>query len=269
MAQAANLRGAASAEEEQAGPHSLVGKLAALVPSAVDRFLVRGPFSSVGPLMRLRQAQKDKQVLSAVSLLSLLHEDKRPTEVEPTIVCFNVLFFTMQGAILVILYYLMRHLPAKSPFAAKGDPTMSGSTSTREWRFSLFGCLEEPTLFAFSCCCFAARWADTIRLAGFLTFAVAYACLVAPTVILNIVGLIVPQAAQLSSTLVIAMFVYYRQLMRRMFGLPSGDCGTIAEDCLVYTCCSCCAVVQEARQMEDAYQSKHPAVEAMLPLAAG
>lgn len=44
--------------------------------------------------------------------------------------------------------------------------------------------------------------------------------------------------------------VLCRQRIRDAYGLPSGTCGIICGDCLLWICCPCCAIVQEARQVD-------------------
>lgn len=41
-----------------------------------------------------------------------------------------------------------------------------------------------------------------------------------------------------------------RQRIRDIYGLPSGTCQIIFCDCLLWVCCPCCAIAQEARQVE-------------------
>jgi len=52
----------------------------------------------------------------------------------------------------------------------------------------------------------------------------------------------------------------YRQKLREKFQMVSHGGLTYVWDCGLYACCTCCALVQEARMVEDAVRMQHPAV---------
>merc|ERR1712032_817553 len=61
-----------------------------------------------------------------------------------------------------------------------------------------------------------------------------------------------------------------RQDMRAVYGMDKGG-WTYLEDFFLYCCCSCCTIIQEARQVEDAYKVGYPIgvkSDARAPLAA-
>lgn len=127
-----------------------------------------------------------------------------------------------------------------------------------DWRFGLFDCFRTPPICMLSCCCPTIRWADTMRMAGILSF---YTGVVVMTVLTSL-G---PLAGGLTMLIGVCIAVHQRQRIRRLFGMPAGNASTYCQDCCVYTCCSVCAIVQEARQVEEAYAVNHPVVRIMAP----
>jgi len=127
-----------------------------------------------------------------------------------------------------------------------------------DWRFGLLSCCDEPAMSCLACFCAPIRWADTMFMAGFMQFHVA---------VLVFVGLVFVNSclAGVGSIVLFGMLVYYRQKLRGQFLMPRGSCGSIFCDCCTYCWCMCCAIVQEARQVEEAYQAKHPAVTHLVP----
>jgi len=127
-----------------------------------------------------------------------------------------------------------------------------------QFTFPLFSCFGDPQICCFTCCCWPIRWADTMRMAGLMSFWVAlflFLGLEIITVINSTVG----------TFLLVLVTVYYRQKLRALFSFDQSF-GVILGDCCAYFCCMCCAMIQEARQLEVAYQTKHPAVGQMQTL---
>eukprot|EP00927_Polykrikos_kofoidii_P079219 TRINITY_DN75_c0_g1_i1.p1 TRINITY_DN75_c0_g1~~TRINITY_DN75_c0_g1_i1.p1 ORF type:complete len:270 (+),score=32.90 TRINITY_DN75_c0_g1_i1:73-882(+) len=149
------------------------------------------------------------------------------------------------GVIGLIYYYMKPFPPEKRP----GTYTVVPG----QWHFPLFACLEEPRLCLASCCLLPYRWADTIRMAGFLPFSQA--------LVLCLGSLLLCSYLPLLSIVFVLLLVYYRQQLRAKFTIKSSSCGTVTEDCCTAVFCTCCLVAQEARQVEYAYQAGHPAVQ--------
>jgi len=118
------------------------------------------------------------------------------------------------------------------------------------WNYHIFQCLHEPQLCLFSWCCAPIRWADSMRMANFMGFWTAFILMIFLT-FLSAFG---------AGIFLLIVMVYYRQSLRALFGIAHCTCGTILIDCCAYSCCGVCAIVQEARQLEEAYQARHPAV---------
>lgn len=128
------------------------------------------------------------------------------------------------------------------------------------WRNHIFQCLHVPKLCLFTCFCGPVRWADTMRMANLLPFWGAFALIT----FFNIASLL---GMGVAGVFMLFILVYFRQQMRKMFSIDACTCQTITLDCCAYTFCSLCAMVQEARQMEEAWAFGHPAVAGGAPLA--
>lgn len=160
---------------------------------------------------------------------------------------FSALCFA--GFVLLVAYWYNNE--KKFPPACDEEATITLEDGA--FKYGLCSCFDDLKLCALSFCCSPIRWADTIRMMGFMQFWPALGLYlglsVLDTVVMGWAGLVL-----------VAVCIYYRQKLRERFGMPHGSCGSIFGDCLTYLCCSCCAIIQEARQVEDAWRTKHPAV---------
>lgn len=138
------------------------------------------------------------------------------------------------------------HPPAQKP----GDHVVVDGL----WNFHLCSCCEEPSLTCFTCCCAPIRWADNLRMANFCQFWTA--CIL--FTILSVLGSV---GFGIFNIILICVMVFYRQKLRAMFDIPNNTCKTICSDFCTYCFCALCAIVQEARQLEEAYQMRHPAID--------
>lgn len=106
-----------------------------------------------------------------------------------------------------------------------------------------FACLEDLDTSLWSCCCFGARWADTMSAAGLLSFWVAVVLFLGIQLMQSAVqGLVVWAVAAM-------IFTYFRQQLRTAFALKN-DGDDQVKDFALWCCCFCCALVQEARQVK-------------------
>lgn len=121
------------------------------------------------------------------------------------------------------------------------------------WRNHIFQCLHVPQLCIFSCCCGPVRWADTMRMSHLLPFWVGFS-------LLTFFQLLGALGLGVASLFAVFTMVYFRQQVRKMFNINPCTCRTLTLDCMAYMCCSVCAMVQEARQVEEAWAFGHPSV---------
>lgn len=126
------------------------------------------------------------------------------------------------------------------------------------FRHGLFQCMEDPRMSIFACICMPIRWGDTMRMGGMIPFWSATMMFAMFTAMWSI-------TCGLSLIVTIAMATMRRQEIRSLFGMTHGTAMSRAEDCCTYMWCSCCAVVQEARQLEAAYAAQHAGLYGKVP----
>lgn len=123
-----------------------------------------------------------------------------------------------------------------------------GLESTEEWAYGLCDCRdlgEDARICGLSCCCPAIRWADTIsdEKVARLSFWQGLALVL----LLVFLG---PFTGEASLCVLLCICVYYRQQLRKVFGHSPFSAQSYFFDFITYCCCSCCAIVQEAREVE-------------------
>jgi len=108
-------------------------------------------------------------------------------------------------------------------------------------------CFSADFMLCFSSfCCLGVRWSDTLSRDN-----IQYAAFWAALLFWTICSIVEINTSLTSIGLVsLVVAVYYRQKIRRSFGLEAGTCGTITLDCLSWMFCAPCAAAQEARQVE-------------------
>lgn len=148
----------------------------------------------------------------------------------------------------------------------KEDPSVSEDERHRmraefvdgQFRHGLFQCMEDPRMSVFTCICMPIRWGDTMRMGGMIPFWSA-------TMMFATFTAMWPVTCGLSLIVTLAMATMRRQEIRSLFGMTHGTYSSRAEDCCTYLCCSCCAVVQEARQLESAHAAQHAGLYGKVP----
>jgi len=163
---------------------------------------------------------------------------------------FMVFEVIVEFVIVVIVGYL--YVKNKQIETVPADDKQSSLNGG--FKHGLFQCCELPYLSIFTFCCPWARWADSMRMLGELSF-------VAGVFIwfgISVLGsLLTPIVFWLG---IVILGTVYRQKIRKAFNMPS-DGQTCFADCLSWCCCCCCSIVQEARQLEEAKELKHSAVD--------
>jgi len=127
-------------------------------------------------------------------------------------------------------------------------PEEEEQKDTQSFDYTLF---DFPRNFnAYLCCtafvCCPIRWSDTVsheklKLTTFWQALLTCSCL---WVFRN-----VPFIGFILFLILIRVAVYYRQSIRAHYGLERGTFMSLAEDCISYTFCAPCAILQEARQV--------------------
>jgi len=119
---------------------------------------------------------------------------------------------------------------------------------TEEFQFGAFDaseCARDCQMGICAACCPWIRWAETASKEhiSFLAFIPGLFI----TALLASAGAVTFGA---SIPILLLIVVLCRQRIRDAYGLPSGTCGILFGDCLLWICCPCCAIIQEARQVE-------------------
>lgn len=158
-----------------------------------------------------------------------------------------------------IIFLLVAFLYTKyKPDFVTPDNTDSKESLNGDFKHGLCSCFETPGLAFFSCCCGGIRWADTMRMAGMLAFVYGIGIFLFLESTSGVLG-------GLTWLLVAVLGTMYRQKLRTAFNMQSGS-DVMLYDCLKWCCCGCCAIVQEARQMEEARVLGHDAADKEMPL---
>lgn len=111
-----------------------------------------------------------------------------------------------------------------------------------EFEHGLCSCLDaRPALNFWACCCSPIRWADTMSSPpnNWISFWVGF-------VLFEVLVGLNPG----TGLFFLALVVYGRYNIRKTYGMKT-TAGTCCVDTLVWSFCSCCAIVQEARQVEE------------------
>lgn len=140
--------------------------------------------------------------------------------------------------IAAIVYNMYRH---KMDFRQDAAPMSNG------FSYSLLGCHQDVKISLLAWCCAPIRWADTMDKAS-VPPVMKYWVAVFTFIILLALN---PLLAGTTSILLLFLCTYGRQRLRQELLDQKGMRPvTILEDCCTYMWCGCCAVVQEAREVE-------------------
>jgi len=134
-------------------------------------------------------------------------------------------------------------------------------TKTRPWKgqdftYPLCACnfAEDWGICLMSLCCPLIRWADTISAeqVQLLPFWAAVFLVIGLYVVIFLISMYIIglEWAILFDLVLIVLGVHYRQKLRLHFGHDPYTASTMCQDCLIWCFCTCCAVVQEAREVE-------------------
>jgi len=159
------------------------------------------------------------------------------------------------------LYSRYKTTPAVTVLETDKEHSLDG-----QFKHGLFNCLGAPGLCCFSCFCPGIRWADSMRLIGLLQFTSGITIWLGVTWVCMLLAVENADSAFLSTMVMAIVLTYYRQAMREAFRMEATPM-TVAIDCLSYSFCGPCALVQDARQVEEAAALDHDAVKSPLPLA--
>mmetsp|Transcript_49952 Transcript_49952/g.109125 ORF Transcript_49952/g.109125 Transcript_49952/m.109125 type:complete len:262 (+) Transcript_49952:136-921(+) len=152
-------------------------------------------------------------------------------------------------ALVAGVYYLcsLAYLEMRGKVRAVGTWPAGGvrDLDSKQFAYGLCSCVEDPWLCFTSFLCTGCRWSDTMRMTGILAYVTGIYLWIGFTV-LSFFGFLLAVLA------LAGVATYYRQEMRKKLGMDNGEL-TYITDCLSYAFCTCCAVAQDARQVEASY----------------
>lgn len=138
------------------------------------------------------------------------------------------------------------------------------------WQHGICSCCARGSkgMCCLACFCPSVRWANTVRRVGFMGFWMAWG-----------IFFVACRGTELvnwywaSYLVAVALGAYFRQQMRHAYNMKSkGGCSWVT-DCCLHAVCAPCAIVQEARQADEAFRvglpvAIQPSWKEKLPLSA-
>lgn len=128
----------------------------------------------------------------------------------------------------------------------------------RQFKFGLCSCFEEPRLLLFAICCPMVRWADTLDKGNDHGSLLPFWHALTPLLILLFAYLFItlviawPFLGATAFFAIVGIEVFYRQRLRQRFGIAAFTPRILMIDIITWLFCPCCAIVQEAREVESA-----------------
>lgn len=192
-----------------------------------------------------RQSWRRKASLEAYELLSRMRAVAQTLRAG---VCSVLVWATLMMLIGTFYHHKKPHPPKLDPEGVNVSLHDRERLDRQRWRFGLQEWTEVPSLCCFSFFCAPIRWADTMRMAGFMNYFAALSLAVG----LTLLGYL---TLGLGFVVLVAVCAYFRRRMRQKFDIRSH-----ASDWLAFAFCPWCSIVQEARQIEEAYLARHHSV---------
>jgi len=156
---------------------------------------------------------------------------------------------------LVAYFYSIRK---EKPGSVDAEKPNEGVEVFQEWKHGLFACHEDTEVTICALCCPGIRWAMTLSyVPGMLSFWVAFFIYICVELLGGLT------AGTIGWVCLALLCTAYRQELRQKFNMEQQGGMTYITDAMTYLCCTCCAIAQEARHVEDALKSGHPALQEM------
>merc|ERR550537_2174970 len=129
--------------------------------------------------------------------------------------CFSVAVWAVFSLLLGIFYHHEKpHPPKLDPEGVNVSLHDRERLDRHRWRFGLFEHTEVPRLCCFSFFCAPIRWADTMRMAGFMNYFAALSLAVG----LTLLGYM---TLGFGFVALVAVCAHFRRRMRQKFDIPS------------------------------------------------
>jgi len=164
-----------------------------------------------------------------------------------TVLVSGVLFF-----IFTIVAAFVYQRNKKDPVPDPNRRFNSGMARNKDdFTFGVCSFVEVPGMSLLTCCCFAIRWADTMRMASYMSFWVG-------VILMTLLQMSNAGTAGGLGIVALGVVVYYRQKLRKDFGLEHSTMKSCCCDFCGYCWIPCCMALQEARELEEAYAVGRP-----------
>jgi len=154
--------------------------------------------------------------------------------------------------VLLIAFIYHRKLRLKINWVGRAKPSDKPG-----FGFGLCGCIQDLKMSLFVCCCPLIRWADTVSKANqkdgrFMDFWPALLLMLSLEAALMFMQSVAHASftAEMLGFTMIAIGIMYRQKLRVKWALNPHEMKTYVQDCLSWTFCTCCVIIQEAREVE-------------------
>lgn len=181
-----------------------------------------------------------------------------PPEVEQQVehpvngpVPFMIQFMNVVIQVVISLIFAKVYISFRSVPQGMYDPE-AAEEYDGDWKHHCCSWYEEPGTCLCGFCCFPVRWSETMSLVkDLISFWPALACFMI-LAFFRITALF-----PIAYVGMLIVCVSYRQKLRRRFTFRQQGGITYVTDFLMYLCCGCCAIIQEARHVEDALARQH------------
>lgn len=196
----------------------------------------------MGDLVPLKAVEKKKAPVSApVKKEEKAAEAPKEAVLVPTGLSFKDKLKAFVAHIFVML--LLAWLYDKYRHRELAFPQEAVSTDAPGFQYHLFGCFADWRTSLVTVCCPQLRWSDTVDKANLGRYWYMVVIWILLTSFYDY------HAGGLAGLVLVCVATHYRQKLRKVYQAKVGGI-TILEDFCVYTWCGCCAMVQEARQVE-------------------
>mmetsp|Transcript_23546 Transcript_23546/g.52126 ORF Transcript_23546/g.52126 Transcript_23546/m.52126 type:complete len:333 (+) Transcript_23546:57-1055(+) len=239
-------------DTEPPEPGDLQGKL--LVKSALKDAANRVWIEPVEPRVHNFTMQMLTHVETAYNRFLMSHEGHAPTDLlTPPYILETAVSLGIWAALAVTfaLVYQGYRASFQSLLIRNEEKPHAVHLDKGTWAYGILE-FPEPRMCLFVCLCPAVRWADTLRLAGMLSYITGVLVFTFSTFLAHLL----PGVGFL---LYVGVLTYYRQKLRANFHMSACKPATILEDCFMHWWCSPCAITQETNQIELAVHYGHPA----------
>lgn len=177
-------------------------------------------------------------------------QSNKETAAITLLVVFTVLVWIALTGASAHLYIRQKRWPEPAPGA---DPEQA-DLDFRQFSSGIFDCSQDGRSCCWAMLCPCIRWADNMGMVGILGYWVGIT-LFCSIMIMNMFsgGVVLWLVAS-------AVWMSYRQQLRKKFCMDHGSAKTYLTDCLLYCFCCQCTIAQEARHIEAAGRAGHWAV---------